>query len=347
MTSHIAAVHVTSYGAASAEPALTLLDLLSNDIIICTLVQYLPLGAISRLASTCKTLQYYLFQQPGTIQELDLTFSGPERISLVLSQPIIKSGLRKLYLDSCTIDNDMLTALFLQYRLSHLSLSSCSGWDLDHLSNLIKTYYISPSRAEEMELESPALSSDEEQDEYDYDDDYYARRPTIKFLGLLGGPTFPTSAICNRAPMLVKLAKRAGIKTDLMPCEAHPLGDRAGYGAPAAAATAAAGGWYLAEPNARRCYECGRAEERLCLKCLVSRSCHGCHKFWCSGCDAKLVKTKQDCYDCGHTCEDCKSGVVKFCKFCKAKYCRVHQEGSTEEYCDWCSSRGGRTRFFF
>ncbi|KAK9467879.1 hypothetical protein V1512DRAFT_205174 [Lipomyces arxii] len=319
-----------------------LVSLMSNDIILRTLTPYLPLSALGNLARTCSSLNDILLCRPGAIHELDLAFYSTKTVAKVLEMPVVRSSLRVLFLDSCFVDNEGLKSLFIEYKLRHLSLCASYGWSLECLTDLIEKYYLisvsvsvelSPSSSLSSSYATSVFSGHSGYSTPTTEDDRPSR-PSIKSLGLLGGPMFPTTSLSATAPVFVELATKAGIVTDLTQCQAH-------FPAPSPA------GWFLAEPNARTCHTCGRADENLCLRCLVLRSCRGCQKFWCSKCDPTVSRTRLDCYDCGPTCETCKLGVANFCKFCKAKYCRVHQEGSTDEYCDWCSSRGGRSRHLY
>ncbi|KAK9461038.1 uncharacterized protein V1516DRAFT_624615 [Lipomyces oligophaga] len=350
----------------------SLVDLLSNDIVLRTITPYLPLPSLSSLASTCSTLNSYLLHTPGSIHYLDLTGLSSRTVARALSLPAFKSGLRTVYLDLSFVDDSTLTDLFLDFKLRHLSLSGSYGWTLDRLCEIIDTYYISSAgccvaaelaartsaavSATGLKISSTASSSSLEYDftatsatanvaAHSFDtcgspsSPCLRKRPTIHSLELLGAPTFPTNIISSTAPLFATLAERAGIKTDLAPCEAHSSLD------PDDLHSHVANGWHLALHSSRKCSSCGLSEEKLCLGCMILRSCRGCNRFWCSKCDPAASHATIDCYDCGPTCEDCKVGVVAFCNFCKAKYCRVHQESSTELYCDWCSSRGGRTRY--
>ncbi|KAK9368027.1 hypothetical protein V1509DRAFT_625146 [Lipomyces kononenkoae] len=352
---------------------ITLLDLLSNAIVLRDLTPYLSLHSLIALATTCHTLHNTLLRHSGAIHELDLSLCSSRLINKVLSLGVIKSSLRAIYLDSCFVDDELLTCLFTEYKLRHLSLSSSYGWTLDHLCELVEKFSILPApvltvssasveqaqhrvlRTGVISRSSSASSSPSPTEtlcsspatDYEYacdDDAMYCVpiRTSIKSLGILGGPTFPTTSLSSAAPMFVDLATRAGIVTDLTPCEAHLQSSST----PSSDAEVTQG-WFLAEHHARECHSCRQEEEKLCLRCIVLRSCRGCLKFWCSKCDPSLTKTKLDCYDCGPTCDSCKVDVISFCNFCKAKYCRIHQEGSTAQYCDWCSSRGGRYRFSF
>ncbi|KAK9480174.1 hypothetical protein V1514DRAFT_326612 [Lipomyces japonicus] len=315
------------------------------------------------------------------VHELDLTGCSSRAVTRVLAVPVFKKSLRLLFLDGCFVGDDMLQTLFTDFRLRYLSLSASYGWSLERLCQLIEKLYFVPldtvlptptcltlsplklpvaslatSRASSLASRRSSFasftddtSSDDysdseimEIDENDDDDEYvmpdycyYEPRPvpSIRRLGLIGGPTFPTACPSTTAPLFVNIASRAGIQTDLVACQAHPP-----------QTTVSADGWFLAEPKSRRCHACQSASEKLCLRCQVLRSCRSCGKFWCRGCDPHGTRTQLDCYDCGPTCLDCKQGKVSFCKFCKAKYCRLHQESSTESYCDWCSSRGGKVR---
>ncbi|KAK9245820.1 hypothetical protein V1506DRAFT_537194 [Lipomyces tetrasporus] len=351
----------------------TLLDLLRNELVLRALTPYLSLPSLISLATSCHTLHATLLRHHGAIHELDLSLCSSRTINKVLSLAVIRSSLRAVYLDACFVDNLLLTSLFTDFKLRHLSLSSSYGWTLEHLCEIIEKFYLAPLPvcaeplvAEQVRAisvsvattESPSDASSPSPTETlcsspatDYGGDYdevtccvpmCTKRPTIKSLGLLGGPTFPTTSLSTTAPLFVNIATRAGIITDLTPCEAHPPSTST-----STSDAVATEGWFLAEHNPRECHSCGPSKEKLCLCCLVLRSCRGCLKFWCSKCDPSVAKTKLDCYDCGPTCESCKLGIVSFCNFCKAKYCRIHQEGSTDEYCDWCSSRGGRYRFSF
>ncbi|KAK9237872.1 hypothetical protein V1525DRAFT_133999 [Lipomyces kononenkoae] len=358
--------------APSAIRQITLLDLLSNALVLRALTPYLSLHSLIALATTCHTLHNTLLQHSGAVHELDLSLCSSRVIHKALSLGVIKSSLRALYLDSCFVDDELLTRLFTEYKLRHLSLSSSYGWTLDRLCELIEKFSILPvpaltvstsvehalptvPRSDVLSQFSSSSSSPSPTEtlcsspatdyEYACDDDaicYAPIRSSVKSLGLLGAPTFPTTSLSSNAPIFANIATRAGITTDLMQCEAHP--QSASTSSLDADVTP---GWFLAEHHARECHSCGRADEKLCLRCLVLRSCRGCLKFWCSKCDPDITKTKLDCYDCGPTCDSCKDGVISFCNFCKAKYCRIHQEGSTAQYCDWCSSRGGRYRFSF
>ncbi|KAK9433538.1 hypothetical protein V1505DRAFT_362952 [Lipomyces doorenjongii] len=356
----------------------TLLDLLSNALVLRALTPYLSLQSLIALATTCHTLHTTFLRHPGAVHELDLSLCSSRTINKVLSLDVVKSSLRALYLDSCFVDDMLLTSLFSEYKLRHLSLSSSYGWTLEHLCELIEKFCLAPmavcavplvveqatlvprsgvatgsSSTESSPSPTETLCSSPATD-YGYacDDDVMccvtmcAKRPSIKSLGLLGGPTFPTTSLSATAPIFANIATRAGIITDLTPCEAHPSSTSTSTST-SSSDSVMTQGWFLAEYNPRECHSCRRAEEKLCLRCLVLRSCRGCLKFWCSKCDPSVMKTKLDCYDCGPTCESCKLGIISFCNFCKAKYCRIHQEGSTDKYCDWCSSRGGRYRFSF
>ncbi|KAK9376239.1 uncharacterized protein V1513DRAFT_439712 [Lipomyces chichibuensis] len=355
-----------------APPALqqtTLLDLLSNVLVLRALTPYLSIYSLIAVATTCRTLHTTFLRHHGAVHELDLSLCSSSTVNKVLSLDVIRSSLRTLYLDSCFVDDMLLTSLFADYKLRHLSLSSSYGWTLEHLCELVQKFCLAPmpvcsvpllvEHAQSVPLSVVATGSSSTESspsptgtlcsspatDYGYicdDDVTCCARLSIKSLGLLGGPTFPTSSLSTTAPIFANIARRAGIITDLTPCEAHPPSTST-----SSSEYVMTQGWFLAEHNPRECHSCRRAEEKLCLHCLVLRSCRGCLKFWCSKCDPSVMKTKLDCYECGPTCESCKFGIISFCNFCKAKYCRIHQEGSTEKYCDWCSSRGGRYRFSF
>jgi hypothetical protein len=50
----------------------------------------------------------------------------------------------------------------------------------------------------------------------------------------------------------------------------------------------------------------------------------------------KLTKTPQqvgvhrDCFGCGRTCEECKVKYIRTCRYCRAEYCVIDNEGSSE-----------------
>ncbi|KAK7208249.1 hypothetical protein BZA70DRAFT_273239 [Myxozyma melibiosi] len=407
-------------------PRTSLLDVLSNDLVLRELTPYLDLRSLLALSATCRTSRA-LLRKPGSIHYIDLSSCSFHTVSKFLSLPHIAQSLRVLFLDNCSLDDELLTSLFLDFRLRHLSLCRSFGWSLEQLCEILQRYYINPlpvcaaslvaqeaarsksaaaarhhagrtsystspasfslSSAHSAASLASSPATDYEYNnsesyecfndpEIDYaaaaaaEDDYLpppidgqhpqcctpmcARRPTIKSLSLLGGPTFPTDSISVTAPIFQVIAREAGLATDLVSCEAHPanaaplpLMPLLPDGSGPADGPAAPVGWFLAADSSKQCAECGNGAQRLCLRCSMLRTCSTCQKSWCTNCDPQASKARLDCYDCGPTCEDCRVGTVSFCKFCKAKYCRTHQEGSTELYCDWCSSRGGRNRHYF
>ncbi|KAK9473750.1 uncharacterized protein V1510DRAFT_391751 [Dipodascopsis tothii] len=348
----------------AATSAPTLETVLANELVLQTLLPYLSFQSLCSLVQTGSRVRALVTTTPGAIHYLDLSLCSPRQINSMLARDYVRASLRTLYLDSCCVDNQLVRALFTEYSLRFLSLSTSYGWSLDSLSKLIQTLYLparaprpSPPADELAPIVVPASVSpssvpfavpgaadaaDEPMpdappaDDGAADDDYYPapyrrKRPgdrTICTLHVLGGPIFPTTTMSTSAQDFVATATRAGIKTDLERCQAHIASE----------------GWYLVEREPKLCSSCGHMSEKLCLRCIVRRSCRGCLKFWCSACDPELTSSRLDCYDCGNTCNGCRAGAIRTCGFCKTRYCRVHQESSTDSYCDWCSSRGGRCR---
>ncbi|CZT15947.1 uncharacterized protein RCC_01786 [Ramularia collo-cygni] len=117
-----------------------------------------------------------------------------------------------------------------------------------------------------------------------------------------------------------------------------------------------------------------------CEDCLRGRWCEQCNRWWCENCypdpvsrahtrtemqqlelreelqsngwvtattEPKLstkVGVHRDCFECGRTCEQCKSQVIKNCRQCLAEYCFPHDEHCSEVKCGWCNYIGRRTR---
>ena len=42
------------------------------------------------------------------------------------------------------------------------------------------------------------------------------------------------------------------------------------------------------------------------------------------------VGVHRDCFGCGRTCEACKVKYIRTCRFCRAEYCVIDNEGSSE-----------------
>lgn len=115
-----------------------------------------------------------------------------------------------------------------------------------------------------------------------------------------------------------------------------------------------------------------------CADCLRERCCVSCNKWWCEACyhvphsgvmqvaqggvvvvdyhetsmmepEFTMAKSKprisRSCWECGSNCDECIEKTQKACKKCCGGYCLIHNEGSSENFCDWCVSRGrGLTR---
>ncbi|KAK9458243.1 hypothetical protein V1511DRAFT_33769 [Dipodascopsis uninucleata] len=313
----------------------------SNDVILRSLTPYLSLTSLTNLALTSPIFKKLLFDNEGIIHYLDMSDNVSDSVHLLWELKSIKSSLRTLYLDWCTVDNDMLRLLFTEYRLSFLGLSFTHGWSDKYLCTLIKDLYKGRSSSPSSSSMSSGSSKDshrqdlfESADDFDTDLNYaYTEgansHPTIRKIQLLGAPLFPKTILSTTAPQLAEVFKGAGIITDLIKCDSCPDTTE---------------GWSLAERVSTPCVSCGEQTNDLCDYCFSKRFCCVCHNFWCEACDKNASHLKLECYDCGVTCDDCKLGRMKICKFCKARYCRVHHDSSTDEYCDWCSSRGGRYR---
>ena len=51
------------------------------------------------------------------------------------------------------------------------------------------------------------------------------------------------------------------------------------------------------------------------------------------------VGVHRDCFGCGRTCEECKAKYIRTCRFCRAEYCVIDNEGSSEtEVCAGCDA---------
>lgn len=115
-----------------------------------------------------------------------------------------------------------------------------------------------------------------------------------------------------------------------------------------------------------------------CEQCLKGRWCSECNKYWCFDCyapdqsenltevggstaeisglprapqitgddSAKIKKPPvfRECWECGPLCETCLSIYRRRCRSCRTPYCRAHNDGSDDEYCEWCRLGGRRTR---
>lgn len=44
----------------------------------------------------------------------------------------------------------------------------------------------------------------------------------------------------------------------------------------------------------------------------------------------KQIGVHRDCFGCGRTCEECKGKYIRTCRFCRAEYCVIDNEGSSE-----------------
>ncbi|KAI1069294.1 hypothetical protein LB507_008649 [Fusarium sp. FIESC RH6] len=85
-----------------------------------------------------------------------------------------------------------------------------------------------------------------------------------------------------------------------------------------------------------------------CAGCLNDRFCVTCNKWWCeacyqpfnNSCDMSKRQVSRSCWECGMNCNECIEATQKKCKKCCGGYCLVHNEGSSEQFCDWCFSSG-------
>lgn len=82
-----------------------------------------------------------------------------------------------------------------------------------------------------------------------------------------------------------------------------------------------------------------------CMECLRDCYCWGCKRWWCENCqqmdpDGSCYKarTVKSCWECGNNCSQCIDRTQRTCRRCRGGYCMIHNEGSTNEKCDWCSS---------
>lgn len=119
------------------------LDLLANDLVLRELTPFLDLRSLCSLGASCKMAREIL-ARPGAVHYLDLTSSSLHAILKCLFIMSVKSSLRVLILDNCTVDDTLLASLFLDFRLRHLSLRKSYGWTLAQLCEILQRYYINP-----------------------------------------------------------------------------------------------------------------------------------------------------------------------------------------------------------
>lgn len=55
---------------------------------------------------------------------------------------------------------------------------------------------------------------------------------------------------------------------------------------------------------------------------------------------ATQIGVHRDCFGCGRTCEACKVRYMRTCRFCRAEYCIVDNEGSSETEVNSMRDRG-------
>jgi hypothetical protein len=49
----------------------------------------------------------------------------------------------------------------------------------------------------------------------------------------------------------------------------------------------------------------------------------------------QTIGVHRDCFGCGRTCEECRTRYMRTCRFCRAEYCVIDNEGSSDtEVCE-------------
>lgn len=96
-----------------------------------------------------------------------------------------------------------------------------------------------------------------------------------------------------------------------------------------------------------------------CGACLRDRYCTACHQWWCESCylgplsasphmaqyaggGVDHTRVEKSCWECGMNCHSCIKDTQRRCRNCGGGYCLIHNEGSNQFHCDWCSGRRGR-----
>lgn len=230
-------------------------DILSSELVLICIAAYLPVSALLALSSTSRHIRSVMHTTPGVWRVIDLSdlrsILHPET-SLIgfLRTPCVARDCRHLIFDGVNFDHELL-GLFLvrdMLKIHTLSIQNCPRLNGDQLIKLIE--YIRRTTAD--------------------------RPLALRYISMLGAPLFPLNQPSSHAPVIVA-ASGQEILTDLhsMQC----LGkDHIEEGMVKQQWHLT--GLYLDHP----CTMC-HAEQDVCMKCRIKKTCVGCHSFYCDDCE--------------------------------------------------------------
>lgn len=246
----------TQSGDVTSDQAVTLIDLLSSELILICIASYLPVPGLLSLSSTNRSLRSMMHHTPGVWRTIDLSdtlFGIPQPEEILrkfLRKPYVARDCRVLILDDTDVDHVFLDQLLLREMpsLRNISVRYCPNLNGEQLIKLIE-YIRRPS----------------------------APRPlSLKYISMRGAPLFPHNQPSPYAPVIVAAAGDE-ILTDLHSTQClgkeHIDNDNNSRQ------------WHLKDsyPN-HPCAGCN-ARQEVCMKCHVKKSCIGCHSFYCDDCE--------------------------------------------------------------
>lgn len=158
---------------------ITLLDLLSNDIVFRQIAPYIAPSGILNLTASCKALRKHMLALPALFEYLDLTmikslatesqpldkggqsfraermdealteddfYSGPIRgVFSRLTRQTLLSNVRVLILDGCSVPADLIAEIIADFNVKMLSVRECRHLNERKLNQVLR-YAVRPTR---------------------------------------------------------------------------------------------------------------------------------------------------------------------------------------------------------